>query len=152
MPRHEDERPLMRTRVRQVSTGSLADLVAAGDEVDVKGTRPPADRAHPAARLLGRLAPVKDGPGGQPAVREQHSVQVVRLVGPAHRAGLEHAGDGHGRNPGAGGQGVDPGLQVRQPVAEVAAQCEHDLAGRAGRRRRAGRSPPVMSGPAGSSR
>ena len=77
-----------------------------------------------AADALGRLAAVEHGRWRAARCCEQHGVQVIGLVGPPTGAGLEDRGDGHGDDPVAGRQGIDAGLQVRQPVAEVAAERE----------------------------
>jgi hypothetical protein len=59
VPRDEDESALMGARMRQRQSGIVANLVVAGDDVDVEGTRPPSNGPHPAECPLDALAAVK---------------------------------------------------------------------------------------------
>src|SRR5215467_932129 len=127
-PRHEDERALVRTRVRQRQRGIGACLRVAGDDVDVERAWSPPDRPNPAACTLGRMAPVEQCARWQRADRDEHRVQVVGLFRAADGARLVHAGDGRCPDLPISGQRVDAGLEAPKPVAQVAAESEYDLA------------------------
>src|SRR5580700_2284887 len=98
-----------------------ADLVIAADDVHIQGARSPPFRALPAGRFLRRGGQAHDLAGGCRRDTQQHGVQVVILLGAAHRRRLEHAGDSQAAKT-AGREDVHAELKISHPVAQVAAQ------------------------------
>src|SRR6266568_9175819 len=88
VPRREDERPLVRARVRQGKHRVVADLFRVADDVDIEGTRPEPFGPDPAEFRLDALGRRQQVTRAQAGRRDQHRVQVVGPGRAADRGGL----------------------------------------------------------------
>ncbi len=126
-PRLEHERPLVGARVRQLEVVRDGGERPVDDEVDVERARPPVLVAHPAVGLLDRLAGVQQVAGRQARAREEHGVEVVGLVGAAHRRRTGQRGDLGDLEAGDPVEVLDGVAERLLGVAEVRPEREDDV-------------------------
>ena len=118
------KRTLGHARMRH-GEGRLVDpAIVEQQHVDVDRARSPANVAHPSQRRFDPVARREQVQRSQVGLDPDHDVEEVRLVGPAHRVGLPHAGAGIDPEAGFGGEEADRLLQGGEAIAQVRAEPE----------------------------